>query len=163
MIIFWQDLILKWKNFTKDGVKRSKFLIVKDHFQFAQNFSDDVKNWFVIGKILGPNPIDLRNTEQPSIPEEYSDHPLILEYKIVKEKLISDYQNFGEQYVYKTKPVDGRFKQLFDIPLPDQSKLKKVQNSKEDPLLKWRKIQEERVKRQEKERFSVCNRSSRFL
>ncbi len=60
----------------------------KDHFQFAQNFSDDVKNWFVIGKILGPNPIDLRNTEQPSIPEEYSDHPLILEYKIVKEKLI---------------------------------------------------------------------------
>tara|TARA_R110001592_G_scaffold3525_1_gene19703 strand:- start:95 stop:940 length:846 start_codon:yes stop_codon:yes gene_type:complete len=127
----------------------------QDAYMKFSELLGDPKNIFILQKAIGGDPFQLlEDTNIQNIPKEFEDEKVIKEYLNMKKKTLEQFKDFGEQYVLHTKPIDGRFsKKRFSngFSTPPTSDTNEGQDGEgEDPLHRWRALQEERVERQMK-------------
>lgn len=115
---------------------------------------EEPKNIFILQKAIGRDPFQLKGMMPDIISKEYDDELIIKEYRKLINSRNQQYKDFGEQYVHNTKPIDGKFKRHFSKELNSAPANDKAidKDEQEDPLLKWRRLQEER----EKEQSNLC-------
>ncbi|MGH1377515.1 MAG: hypothetical protein ACRBB3_01715 [Alphaproteobacteria bacterium] len=113
-------------------------------FEFSKSL-DNPRNIFILQKAIGADPFQLENMKPNLIIKEYEGEAIIEAYMKMAEKTLYLYQDFGEQYVHKSKPVDGKFKQNFPSNFGDlTSSEADAEMSQDDPLDRWRLLQEKR-------------------
>ncbi len=115
-------------------------------------FLDKPKDIFIMHRAFGDNPMQLENVDFSKVPEDLKNDPVIVEYKKHIDAWHALYEEYGAQYIHKTKPVDGKFEKKeppqtnFPVSPTGDS-----EEETEDPLHRWRLLQEERVERQMQE------------
>lgn len=116
---------------------------------------DKPKDIFIMHRAFGDNPMQLENVDFSKVPEELKNDPVIVEYKKHIDAWHDLYEDYGAQYIHKTKSVDGKFERK-EYPKTDPL-VPPVGDSgeeTEDPLHRWRLLQEERVEREMEARQS---------
>ncbi len=119
-------------------------------FEFSKLLSDP-KNIFILEKAVGRDPFQFEDVNLDLIPKGYADELVIKEYKNLIEGTLQLYKDFGEQYVHRSKPIDGKFKKRFSARAESalSNDIDADQDAEqEDPLSRWRALQEEREKEQ---------------
>ncbi len=153
-------LNLTVNNYTGDKFQSKVNLTISPELsqnalmKFTALFSDP-RNIFILQKAIGNEPFDfMNNYDASNIPKEFKNEKIIMEYQKMRNESIDEYKDFAEQYVLKTKPIDGRFKRNqgfggFDIPRESNNNDQETKET-EDPLARWRHLQEKRIEEQKK-------------
>lgn len=144
-------------------------IVLEEMFRITGKITKDPKTIFILREALGKNPYDISSIDWAAIPAQYSDDPLIIEYKKIGDAMTEKYKEFGAQYVLRTKPIDGSFDtqnpwggeaQLSDFADEDvndtdtafspchvkaeiDKSIKGNDEKTQDPLHRWRELQEQ--------------------
>ncbi len=115
---------------------------------FGEDLLSEPEAIFTLYKAIGydrESYMEIRSLDV--IPDDMREEPIVAAYIDEVMKLKEAYEAFGAQYVYKTKPEDDRFKTdewKSMVGIDEEDKADTSEES-EDPLRRWRKLQEERM------------------
>lgn len=116
--------------------------------KFFEALMSEPEAIFTLYKAIGQNKenfLQIRSLDM--IPDDMREEPIVAAYIDEVMKLKEAHEAFGAQYVYKTKPEDDRFKTdewKSMVGIDEEDKADTSEES-EDPLRRWRKLQEERM------------------
>lgn len=128
---------------------------------FSRLITDEPRNIFILADAFGADalngPLDVHIDD---VPEKLRGEIIVQKYLAELKQQREVYDEFGAQYIHRTKPIDGRFTEnnLFnDVP---QGADETDGEASEDPLARWRLLQEERIQKEmqkeEKELQTDC-------